>query len=328
MNIDILRYSSASSPTITQLKTSSPLFDQDTEYVAKQMEKLNIKGICDMDPEFPTKSKDMVPNPYILYYQWDISLLQRPILGIVWPRQPSIYAGKVLDRLFKAADRYNIVTISGLATGVDQLAHRLSIEKGIPTIAVLWGGLWWYLQRSSRHLIASIVENGGLVISEFRLFQQPETYTFPQRNRIIAWLSDALFLPEAGKKSGSLITVDFANKMGRPLYGTPSDIFSVQSQWLHEQMDLGRVKPIFSFDAMLAQHFSVKKTKPKSEQIPTNLSSSESLIIRCLHQSKACSLEYLSTMTESSMTSLLGTITLLELKQLITQTTPGVYSLC
>lgn len=327
MHLDILRYSSPSSPTISQLKTATSLFDDDLDSVANQMENLGIQAIRDGDPQFSSKFKEMTPQPYILYYQGDISLLQRRTLGIVWPRQPSIYAGKVLDRLFKIVDRYDLVTVSGLAPGIDQLAHRLSIEKGIPTIAVLGWGLGEYLQKSERHLIASIVEHGGLVISEFRLFQTPETYTFPQRNRIIAGLSDALFLPEAGKKSGSLITVDFAHKMGRPIYGTPYDICSTQSQWLHEQMEAGVIKPIFHFETMLTQHFSLKNKKSHKKLLPLDLSPQESLIINCFHKASVCSLEYLSSLTNTTPSNILSSISLLEIKNLIIQTSPGIYSL-
>ena len=327
MHLDILRYSSPSSPTISQLKKSTSLFDDDLDSIANQMKNLDIQAIRDGDPEFSSKFKEMTPQPYILYYQGDISLLQRPTLGIVWPRQPSIYAGKILDRLFKVVDRYDLVTVSGLASGIDQLAHRLSIEKGIPTIAVLGWGLGEYLSKSERHLIASIVEHGGLVISEFRLFQTPETYTFPQRNRIIAGLSDALFLPEAGKKSGSLITVDFAHKMGRSIYGTPYDICSVESQWLHEQMELGIIKPIFHFESMLTHHFSLKTQKSHKKLTPLDLSPQESLIFNCFRKTKECSLDYLSSLTNTPPSSILGSISLLEIKKLIVQISPGIYSL-
>lgn len=325
MHPDILRYSSSSSPNIWQLKDALFFPDDDIQDVADQMSKLWIQAVCEKDSNYPSKLCRIKSQPYILYYQWDLSLLDKPILGVVWPRQPSIYAGKILDRLFKTADRYNIVTVSGMAPGVDQLAHRLSMEKGIPTIAVLWWGLGRFLQRPERHLIASIVQHGGLVISEFRLFQQPETYTFPQRNRIIAWLSDALFLPEASKKSGSLITVDFAHQMGISIYGTPYDIYSPQSQWLHEQMQLGIIKPIFDFKSLLTQYFSVKKQASKSNLPAQNLSESESKILSYLHKSQVCSLEFLSDAMQTSPLSLLSTISLLEIKQLIIQDMPGMY---
>lgn len=181
------------------------------------------------------------------------------------------------------------------------------------------------MERPERHLIASIVASGGLVISEFRLFQQPETYTFPQRNRIIAGLSDALFLPEASKKSGSLITVDFAHQMGIPIYGTPYDIYSPQSQGLHEQMELGIVKPIFDAKSLFVQHFSLKKTPPKRQVSLQNLTDPESQLLKHLSKINSCNIESLSKISQLPLISLLSTITLLELKQLVIQEMPGVY---
>lgn len=112
-----------------------------------------------------------------------------------------MYGKKVLETLFGYAGDYDLVTISGMAEGVDQLCHSLSVEHSLPTIAVLGGGLGRYSKRTEREMIQQIVDAGGLVLSEFRLGDQPTNYSFPQRNRIIAGIADLLFLPEAGKKS-------------------------------------------------------------------------------------------------------------------------------
>ena len=106
-----------------------------------------------------------------------------------------------METLFTHVHNYELVTISGMAKGIDQLCHTLSIEHSLPTIAVLGGGLGRYSKRPERMMIQKIVDTGGLVLSEFRLGDQPTNYSFPQRNRIIAGISDVLFLPEAGKKS-------------------------------------------------------------------------------------------------------------------------------
>ena len=139
--------------------------------------------------------------PYIIYYVGDISLLEKDILGIVGPRKMSVYGEKVVETLLDHAREYDLVTISGMAEGVDQLCHSRSLQHSLPTIAVLGGGLGRYSKRPERSFITEIVESGGLVLSEFRLGDQPTNYSFPQRNRIIAGLSDVIFLPEAGKKS-------------------------------------------------------------------------------------------------------------------------------
>lgn len=124
---------------------------------------------------------------------------------------------------------YDVVTVSGLADGIDMLAHTESIKQGVPTIAVLGGGLHHFL-KTKQSIIDDIISYGGLVISEFKLLSKPSAFTFPQRNRIIAGLSDLLFLPEGSISSGSLITVDFALSAHKPVFATPNQIRSTSSQ--------------------------------------------------------------------------------------------------
>jgi DNA processing protein len=116
------------------------------------------------------------------------------------------------------------------------MTHEMSMKAGIPTIAILGGGLKRFLESKSREIIQKIIDHGGLVISEFKLNKEPERYTFPQRNRIVAGLADMIFLPEAGEKSGSLITVDFARQMHKDVYGAPNTIFSPLSKGLLQYM--------------------------------------------------------------------------------------------
>jgi len=128
-------------------------------------------------------------------------LLSRKVLGIVGPRKQSEYGIQILHKLFQEAKGRDFITVSGMAEGIDQLCHHLSMQHGIPTIAVLGGGIGHYLDLPARHMIHQIIANGGLVLSEYPADMKPERYSFPARNRIIAGLSDVLFVPEAGQKS-------------------------------------------------------------------------------------------------------------------------------
>jgi DNA processing protein len=113
----------------------------------------------------------------------------------------SSYAQEVLEKLFSHLAQYRIATVSGMATGVDSLCHKLSIRHQIPTVAVLGGGLGYFLKSNKRAKLDAIVGAGGLVLSEYHWDQSPTVWTYPHRNRLIAILSDVLFVPEAGEKS-------------------------------------------------------------------------------------------------------------------------------
>jgi len=192
-------------------------------------EKHNIKSLFKEN----IKWKSINHIPYLIYYKWNIKLLDKKIIGIVWPRDCSNYAKSILEKFFEEIKWYSdqIVTISGMADGIDKLCHTLSIKYNIPTIAILWWWLWHYINSKDRHFIKDIEKNWWLIISEFKIKFKPTNWSFPKRNRIIAWFSDILFVPQAKKKSGTLITVDFAHKYEIPIYSCFSHIFDKNGNW-------------------------------------------------------------------------------------------------
>jgi len=141
----------------------------------------------------------------------------------------SPYAQEFLEEFFRHLQQYDVVTISGMAQGVDDVVHKLSMQYGIPTIAILGQGLGHVMRSGKASMVQKIVDAGGLVFSEFPLKMKSSPWSFPQRNRIIAGLAQCVVLPEAGEKSGSLITVDFAHAMQVPVYGVPGHFQSVTS---------------------------------------------------------------------------------------------------
>jgi DNA processing protein len=149
-----------------------------------------------------------------------------------------------MQDLFEQLTGKDVVTISGGAEGIDELCHTLSMEKAIPTICILGGGLAYYLNHVRRSLCERIVAHGGLILSEFRLKDEPTPYTFPQRNRIIAGLSDRLFVPCAAEESGSLITVKDAIKARVPVYGTPGSIYEAGHQGVNKSIAAGEITAV------------------------------------------------------------------------------------
>ena len=303
--------------------------DYDENKYSKLQDRLsenNVWAIMMSDQDFHHKFLPIRPRVNIIYYMGDISLLNRKILGIVWPRQMSSYGKKVLEALFTSSQNYDFITISGMAEGVDQLCHQLSRENNIPTIAVLGWGLWRYLKRPERTLIEQIVADGGLVISEFKLWERPTHYTFPQRNRLIAWLADVLFLPEAGENSGSLITVDFAIAMKKPVYATPSSIFSPTSAGILQAMETGRVQPIFDLQNFLATHFTSKHTSSRPKTT-ISLTDQEQAFLWHLSLNQGIEIHSLVKTSWVALQEAIQLLTLLEIKWLVVQEEPGRYML-
>lgn len=200
-------------------------------------------------------------NPRVawLYCWWNRELLHRKMLWIVWPRKPSTYWQKVLHHICNLFPLFDLVTLSGWAQWIDTLVHELSLEKNIPTIVVLG---WWieYYQNSWKyHFLQKIVDRWWLIVSEYPWDTPPKKYTFPQRNRIIAWLSDMVIVPEASIWSGSLITVDKAIDYWTPVYAPMQDIFAVSGNGVYDYIVTGTIKPLSrTMIDSLVQYFAKK----------------------------------------------------------------------
>ena len=199
----------------------------------------------------------------------DISVLDRQILAVVWPRKISEYGKKVVWHLLEQIWHYDLVTISGLADGVDMICHTGSLDHHVPTIAILGGGIHHFLQWEKRHIIDRIIAHGGLVISEYKLDAKPTHYTFPQRNRVIAGLAHTILIPEAGIDSGSLITANYALSYHKPVYGVMNSIFQTNSSGLLDYIQQWLIKPIYQIEYMLKQHFISKQDSQSQSHIQT-----------------------------------------------------------
>lgn len=330
MNIEIYLFS-ASDIKISQLKSLDEKhvssfvqqYEKNINWVKNFMEKYKIKWTILNDDVYHFKFFSILSKPYIYYFKWNQDLLNRKIIWIVWPRRPTDYAVRVLEELFKYLKKYkNIVTVSWMAPWVDSLVHKFSIENWIPTIAILGGWLGWYLKYKTKQ-IEYIISNWWLVISEFRLFQEPTKYTFPQRNRIIAGLSDFLFLPEAWKNSWSLITVDFACKMKKSVFWTPNSIFVENSQWINRYISEGKIKLIYDIEKFLKENLWEYSLKDEETDLYIELNDLEKKVYQNIWEKS--SIQDLVFSTWIDFSNLMVILTNLEIKWLIKQIMPWVY---
>lgn len=151
----------------------------------------------------------------------NIELLQKPSIAIVGSRDATKYGKKYASQFASSIANSNITIVSGLAMGIDSIAHENSIEKEGKTIAVLGSGFNHIYPRENEELFKKIIEKGGLVISEYPPNTEPDLKVFPFRNRIIAGLSMAVLVVEAKFRSGSSVTARYAFKQGKEVFCLP-----------------------------------------------------------------------------------------------------------
>lgn len=216
----------------------------DIEREEANLIKENIKYITWHDALYPTLLKEIHSAPYIIYYRGNIELLNslnKPYLAIVGSRIHSAYAEKIIKQHIPSLIKEGVVIISGLALGVDSLAHQTTVVNRGITVAVLGSGLDEHsiYPPGNKKLAKDIVESGGLLLSEFPLMTPPLRQNFPQRNRIISGLAQATLIIEANFKSGSLITANYALEQNRDVLTIPGNIFSEYSEGTNNLIKLG-----------------------------------------------------------------------------------------
>ncbi|KRL63598.1 DNA protecting protein DprA [Lactobacillus psittaci DSM 15354] len=206
-----------------------------------------IKAQCQiitiMDEIYPELLRESYHPPLILFAKGDLSLLKRRVTVIVGSRNPSKYSENAIRKLMPALKGH--VIASGLAKGVDAMAHQAALAAGLKTIAVVGNGLNHFYPEQNHALQLKIIEK-GLLLSEYLPDTPPRPFRFPERNRILAGLAENVIVTEALQKSGSLITANMALNENRNIYALPGPIFSPLSKGPNELIAAGAV-PIVDF---------------------------------------------------------------------------------
>ncbi len=181
------------------------------------------------DSRYPVYLKEIFAPPPVIFVKGDFSVLHRDSIAVVGTRLPTEYGKQVARSLSTEIARKGLVIVSGMAKGIDTIAHKAAMDIGGKTIAVLGCGIDIVYPSSNRGLSEQIVKNGAL-LSEFPMGTAPEAYNFPRRNRIISGLSAGTVVVEAGLRSGSLITANYALNQNREVFAVPGPITSASSQ--------------------------------------------------------------------------------------------------
>jgi len=184
--------------------------------------------------------------PKQLYYRGKLDPeLFKKSLAIVGSRRMTSYGERALEMIVPGLVVENVTIISGFMYGVDTKAHRECLDCGGKTIAVLGGGLDVLYPPENEKLYSEIIEKNGLILSEYEPKQQPQLWTFVQRNRIVAGLSTlGVLIIEAGEKSGSLVTAKIAKKLGKPVFAIPGQITSSVSIGTNQLIKEGLAKMV------------------------------------------------------------------------------------
>lgn len=198
------------------------------ERVLEQVQRLGGRTILATDPEFPQILKSIPESPPVLFALGDLALLERPAVAMVGSRNHSDYGEEVCRRVAWEAAAAGVVVVSGMARGLDAIAHAAALDAGGATIGVLGNGLGVVYPAANRQLYERVVA-GGLLVTEFPPGERPNAGSFPRRNRIISGLARVTVVVEAAAGSGALITASTGLDQGRDVMTVPGPITSPRS---------------------------------------------------------------------------------------------------
>ena len=229
--------------------------------------------------DFPPLLSEIPDPPKQLYVRGILPSYDLKWLAVVGSRACTNYGRQALKHLVEGLRGQPIVIVSGLAYGIDALAHEAALEAGLSTIAVPGSGLDWDVlyPKANVGLARGILEAGGALLSEFNPDMKANDYTFPQRNRIMAGMCAATLVVEAKERSGSLITARLAVEYNRELLVVPGSIFSRESAGVHQFLKLGATPVTDSADILKA--LGIEKREPLALSLREDISPNEARVL-------------------------------------------------
>jgi DNA processing protein len=213
--------------TIKAIETSRPQIDVDSEM--DKLEKFGAKAFTYHDTEYPARLKEIYDYPPLIYIKGELKSQDEWCIAIVGTRRSTLYGRQVTEEIATNLAQNNITVVSGLARGIDTIAHHSTLKAGGRTIAIFACGLDTIYPAENRNLARSIINQGAL-ISEYPLGAKPRPDNFPRRNRIMSGMSLGVLVIEADESSGAMITAHMALEQNREVFAVPGSILSPMSR--------------------------------------------------------------------------------------------------
>lgn len=293
-----------------------------------KLEKNNINTLTIYDEDYPLSLENIYNKPVVLYTKGNYNLDNNLAIGIVGSRKATSYGKWACEKFTRELANLGVTIISGLAMGIDSIAHKTAIECGGKTIGILGNGIDKVYPKSNLRLYEDVSHN-GIILTEFPLGTEPFSYNFPQRNRIIAGLAHGIVVIEAKEKSGSLITAHHALEQGKDIFAVPGNINSIYSSGTNKLIKDG-AKPLLSIDDIIEEIYELQIKgieKNADDHDFTDLSEDESKIMRIILEGPVHT-DIISLKSGIDISNVISILTILELKGLIKELSGRTFTVC
>ena len=295
---------------------------QQFSLVEKEMafvEKYGIRCIFFTDMDYPQRLLGFKEAPILLYYKGNADLNNRRVVSVIGTRRPTDYGKMMAEQLVKELAVYGPLVISGLAYGIDAIAHAAALKHSLPTIGILGHGLDQIYPPHHKSLAKEMIKHGGL-LTHFNTTEEPASHNFPIRNKIVAGMCDALVVVETAVDGGSMLTIRDALSYKKRLFAFPGRVTDKASSGCNKLIEEGSARLLLHASQLSVEmgwealrnpdKTALEKPAALAEK---NLSDNEKTLLRLLGEKEKASVDQLSAQTELTSTAIAMALLNLEL---------------
>ena len=296
------------------------------------IEKYKIKPLFITHKDYPKRLLNCYDSPTLLYYKGEADLNHNKIIAIIGTRSHTDYGKQITEQLIEELIEQNVLVISGLAYGIDAIAHKAAVKNNLRTIGVLAHGLDQVYPSLHTGLAKEMLKAGGGLLTEFRSKSKPDKHNFPTRNRIVAGMSDATIVVETGSKGGSMITAELANNYNKDVFAFPGKVTDTKSAGCNYLIksnkavlltDARELIELMNWEEALRLRAGLKKQK----ELFIELTDEEKLIINILKEKKSVHIDEINLKSGLSSSSVAAAILSLELQNVVLSLPGKVYQI-
>lgn len=293
------------------------------------IKKYKIKPLFLADKDYPQRLLNCYDSPPLLYYKGNADLNSSKIIAIVGTRNHNDYGKNICEKLIEELINEDVIIVSGLAFGIDSIAHKMAVKNNIKTVGVLAHGLDRVYPSQNTTLAKQMISGGGL-LTEFKSNTKPDRQNFPVRNRIVAGISDAIIVIESGLKGGSLITAELGNGYNKDVFAFPGRVNDIKSEGCNYLIKNNKAALITCANDLL-ENMGWKQTKKpsstKQRELFIELTADEKIVIEILQIQEQVHIDELYFKSKLSSSEVAQALLMLEMQGIVSSLPGKIYKI-
>lgn len=288
------------------------------------IEKYKIRPLFLTDKDYPQRLLHCYDAPTLLFYRGEANLNASRIIAIIGTRSNTDYGKHITEKLVKDLESMEVFIVSGLAFGIDALAHKAALKNNLPTVGVLGHGLDTIYPSQHTTLAKDMIKQGGGLLTEFTSNTKPDKHNFPARNRIVAGMSDATIVIETGIKGGSMITAELANSYNKDVFAYPGKVTDNKSAGCNYLIRSNKAMLLTDTQELIDMMgwADIRKPVIKQQDLFVTLNAEEQQLAHILSQKEKVHIDELNMHSGLSSSTVAAAILNMELQGVI-QCLPG-----